>query len=106
MPTVQETFEAMASRFRPERAQGVRAVVQYHITGEGGGSYYAEIADGSCTIHQGSAPSPTTTITISAPDWLDLVAGKLQGQLAFMQGRLKVTGDMGLAMRLAGMFGL
>ena len=34
--TVKETFEAMASRFRPERAQGLKAVIQYDITGPGG----------------------------------------------------------------------
>ena len=34
--TVKETFEAMATRFRPERAQGLQTVIQYDITGPEG----------------------------------------------------------------------
>lgn len=106
MATVKETFDAMAGRFKPDRAQGVKAVVQYDITGEGGGSYHVEIADGKCAVKPGPAPSPSLTLTMAAQDWLDMTAGKLNGQMAFMSGKLKLKGDMGLAMKLAGMFGI
>ena len=42
---------------------------------------------------------------MSAQDWLDLLGGKLSGQMAFMSGKVKLKGDMGLAMKVAGMFG-
>lgn len=106
MATVKETFQAMPTRFKPDRAQGVKAVVQYDITGEGGGTYHVEIAEGKCAVQDGPAAAPSLTLTMSAPDWLDMVAGKLNGQMAFMSGRLKLKGDMGLAMRLAGIFGI
>lgn len=106
MPTVKETFEAMPGRFKPERAQGVKAVIQYDITGEGGATYHVNIADGKCTLAGGPAASPTLTLTMPAQDWLDMVSGKLNGQMAFMSGKLKLKGDMGLAMKLAGMFGI
>ncbi|HEV8306208.1 MAG TPA: SCP2 sterol-binding domain-containing protein [Methylomirabilota bacterium] len=106
MPTVNETFDAMPSRFKPDRAQGVKAVIQYDITGEGGGTYHVDIADGKCSVQPGPAPTPTLTLTMAAPDWLDMTAGKLNGQMAFMSGKLKLKGDMGLAMKLAGMFGI
>jgi len=106
MPTVRETFEAMPGRFRPERAQEVRATIQYEITGEGGGCWYATIAAGACAIAEGTAPSPTLTVTMAAQDWLDLTQGRLAGQAAFLSGRLKLRGDMSLAMRLAGMFAI
>jgi putative sterol carrier protein len=106
MATVKETFEAMPGRFRPDRAQGVKAQIQYDITGEGGGVYHADIADGACAVREGPAASPTLTLTMSAADWLDMLAGKLNGQAAFMSGRLRIKGDMGLAMRLAGLFSI
>jgi putative sterol carrier protein len=107
MATVKETFDQMAVRFRPDRAQGLNAVIQYDITGDGGGTYCASIADGRCVVQEGApATSPAMTLTMSAPDWLDMVGGKLNGQMAFMSGRLKIKGDMGLAMRLAGLFGI
>jgi putative sterol carrier protein len=104
MPTVNETFDLMPSRFKPDKAQGVNAVIQYEITGEGGGSWYAAIKDGTCTVTAGTAPSPALTITMSGQDWLDMVGGKLSGQMAFMSGKLKLKGDMGLAMKVGGMF--
>ncbi|MGH7321267.1 MAG: SCP2 sterol-binding domain-containing protein [Candidatus Rokuibacteriota bacterium] len=106
MATVKETFDAMPGRFKPDRAQGVKAVIQYDITGEGGGTYNVSVADGTCALQEGPAASPTLTLTMSAPDWLDMVSGKLNGQMAFMSGKLKLKGDMGLAMKLAGMFGI
>ena len=33
MPTVKETFDAMASRFRPDKAAGTNAMIQYDVSG-------------------------------------------------------------------------
>jgi putative sterol carrier protein len=104
--TVKETFEAMSGRFKPERAQGLKAVIQYDITGPEGCTYHVEIADGHCALHEGGATQPTLTLTMSAPDWLDMLGGKLSGQVAFMSGKLKHKGDMSLLMRLPGLFGI
>ena len=106
MATVKETFDAMPGRFKPDRAQGVKASIQYEIIGEGGGTYHVDIADGKCGIQPGAAASPNLTLTMAAQDWLDMTSGKLNGQMAFMSGKLKLKGDMGLAMKLAGMFGI
>ncbi len=106
MPTVKETFDAMGGRFKADRAQGVTAVVQYDITGEGGGTYNVQIAGGACTVNEGAASSPQLTLTMTAQDWVDMVTGKLNPQMAFMSGKLKHKGDMSLLMRLGGMFAL
>ena len=45
-----------------------------------------------------------TTIKVSWADWQDLAEGKLDGMTAFMQGKLKVEGDMSNAMQLQGVF--
>ena len=105
--TVKETFEAMAGRFRPERARELKAVIQYDITGSGGCTYHVDIANGHCAVREGSASQPPNlTLTMSAQDWLDMLAGKLNGQVAFMSGKLKHKGDMSLLMRLPGLFGI
>ena len=104
MPTVKETFDAMAARFRAEKAAGVNAVIQYDISGDQGGTWHAVIKDGACAVNAGPAPTPSLTIGMSGQDWLDMVQGKLSGQMAFMSGKLKLKGDMGLAMKIGGMF--
>lgn len=106
MATVKETFDAMPTRFKADRAQGVSAIVQYDITGEGGGTYHVQIASGACTVNEGPAASPQLTLTMAAQDWVDMVTGKLNPQMAFMSGKLKHKGDMSLLMRLPGLFGI
>jgi putative sterol carrier protein len=104
MPTVKETFDAMPNRFRPDKAQGTNATIQYDITGADGGTWHATIKDGACSVHSGAATNPSLTLSMSTQDWLDMVAGKLSGQMAFMAGKLKLKGDMGLAMKIGSMF--
>ena len=106
MATVKETFDLMPARFKADRAQGINAVIQYEISGEGGGSWHATVKDGTCAVAPGTAPSPTLTLTMSGQDWLDMLAGKLSGQVAFMSGKLKLKGDMGLALKLGSIFGI
>jgi putative sterol carrier protein len=104
MPTVKDTFDAMAGRFQPSKAAGVNATIQYDITGDQGGTWNAVIKDGTCQVNSGAAPSPNLTITMSSQDWLDMTGGKLSGQMAFMSGKLKLKGDMGLAMKIGSIF--
>jgi putative sterol carrier protein len=104
MPTVKETFEQMPTKFRADKAAGTNATVQYDVSGEGGGSWHAVIKDGTCAVKEGAAASPNLTLQIAAADWVDMVTGKQSGQMLFMSGKLKVKGDMGLAMKLGSMF--
>ena len=52
----------------------------------------------------GRIPTRRSSFLASAENWLKVVAGTLDPQLAFLTGRLKVRGDMGLAMRLRALF--
>ena len=104
MPTVKETFDAMPTKFRADKAAGTNATIQYDVSGTGGGTWHAVIKDGTCAVRDGAATNPNLTLQISAQDWLDMIAGKQQGQMLFMSGKLKVKGDMGLAMKLGSLF--
>ena len=104
MPTVKETFDAMPGRFRADKATGTNATIQYDVSGEGGGTWHAVIKDGACSINQGPGTNPSLTLQIAAQDWLDMLSGKQSGQMLFMSGKLKVKGDMGLAMKLGSLF--
>jgi putative sterol carrier protein len=44
------------------------------------------------------------TLSMTASDYVDMIMGKLNGQMAFMSGKLKISGDMGLAMKMQSLF--
>jgi putative sterol carrier protein len=99
-----QVFEQMPSRFKKEAAQGLKAAYQFDLSGEGGGKWQVLIDNDKCDVKEGAHPSPNITISMAAQDYLDMAAGKLNPQAAFMSGKLRISGDMGLALRLQGLF--
>lgn len=102
--TVREFFEALPSRFRPDAAEGVSAVYQFDLSGEEGGQYQLHVADRSCRVCDGVHPAPNVTLSMAGKDCVDVLEGRLSGMSALLSGRLKIAGDMGLAMQLAAFF--
>lgn len=105
-PTVAEQImSGMKGAFMPDKAQGVDAVVQFMLTGEGGGEHYMTIKDGKLDVQPGKAAAPKMTLTADAKDYADIATGKLNAMQAFSSGKLKVAGDMMFAMKFAQFFG-
>jgi putative sterol carrier protein len=102
--TVKQIFDEMPTSFNPDAAKGMNAVIQFNLSGDGGGNYHTIIKDGKCSVQEGTHAAPNMTMTIGAQDYVDMITGKLNGQMAFMSGKLKIAGDMGLAMKLQTLF--
>jgi len=97
-------MEKMPGAFLPEKAQGVDAVIQFKFTGEEAGDWNATIKDGKVDVARGAHPSPKMTLTADSSDYVKIFTGELDGMQAFMQGKLKLAGDLNLAMKLMQMF--
>ena len=104
MPSVRELFEKMPSSFDRAAAAGLSAVIQFDITGDGGGKWIAAVDGGELRVFEGASESPSLTISAAAPDYLAIGSGELNEQLAFMTGRLTARGDTALAMKLPTIF--
>jgi putative sterol carrier protein len=102
--TVKDIFKEMPNRFNADAAKGMDAVIQFNLTGDDAGQYHAIIKDGKLEVKEGTHASPKMTMTMAGKDYVDLTLGKLNGQMAFMQGKLKIAGDMGLAMKMQTLF--
>jgi len=87
---------------QPERP-GASAKMQYVLTGgpEGGGKYYWVLENGKLLESKlGELPDVDFTMTLSYDDSVKVQKGELDANAAFMQGRMKVTGNMGKLMQL------
>jgi putative sterol carrier protein len=101
---IQTIFAEMPNRLNPTSAQGLDVIIQYDLSGDGGSQYYAVIANGACAMNEGKHDSPTMTVSMAASDFVDMIQGRLDGMSAFMSGKLRISGDMGLAMKLQSLF--
>lgn len=102
--TIDEVFTRMGEVFDADKAAGVDAVYQFEMTGDNGGKYWVKVADGQYEVHEGEHDNPSITVITSADDYIKIVNGDLAAMSAFMTGKLKVKGDMGLALKLQSMF--
>jgi len=103
--TCSEFFSGLQESIDPEKIKGIDATYQWDITGDGGGKWYAKLSDSGVEVGEGEAESPSITLTVEAQNWMDIVNGKLNGQMAFLTGKLKIKGDMTLAMKLQSITG-
>ena len=103
-PTVPELMSRMPRAFKPEAAEGVNTVLQYHLTGDEGGDWIVTIQDGQCSIAEGVAENPKMTLTADAQDYKDVIVGKTNAMQAFMTGKIKLAGDLAMAMKLPNFF--
>lgn len=104
MAEVSKLFANMAGQFNAEKAADINVTMQFTLSGENGGQWYVQIADGKCDVHQGTASDPTATVMMDGDDYSDMVTGKLNPMTAFMSGKVKVDGDLGAVMKFQTLF--
>ena len=105
--SVKEVFDNLCSRFQAEKAGTESAMFRFDLSGDGGGEYWAHIDKGTCNAGAGAPPSPADiTVLATGDDFVKLVNGELQPMMAFMQGKLKVQGNMGIALKMVNWFDL
>lgn len=81
----------------------VRGIYGFKITnGPGGaeGFWIVDAKTGKGKVEYNGKTKPDVTFTISDTDIVDFISGKLNPQKAFFQGKVRIQGNMGLAMKL------
>ncbi len=101
-PTMTQIVEQMPNYFQPEKAGSITATYQFDLSD--GGAYWLRVADGQASVGEGTAANANVTMTAKGEDYVKIFTGRLDPMIAFMQGKLKVKGDMGLATKMQSMF--
>jgi len=86
-----------------QAAAGQKATIQQIITGtEGETHYWITIGDGEIDLGVGDIEGEDATITQSYDSAAALAKGELSPVTAFMTGKLKIGGNMGMILGLQG----
>jgi putative sterol carrier protein len=104
--TLKELFERMPDAFLPDKAGDMDAVIQFNFSGEEASDWIVNIKDKACTVAEGIHESPTMTFAADSQDYKDIVTGKTNAMNAFMQGKVKLQGNLNLAMKFTEIFKL
>jgi len=96
--------DAVAAELAELRGPGsLTGSVQVDVTGgpDGDVGVHAELAGGRLVaLRPGPAASPDAVLTLADADARAVVNGDLEPAVAFMQGRMKVAGDMAVVLDL------
>lgn len=107
MATAKEVFDKISQKMinEPAKFEGIDAIYEFNISGDNGGVWTMDLKSDPKAIKEGSGGNANCTITMSNSDFSDMIDGNLNPQMAFMTGKLKVAGDMGLAIKLGSILG-
>lgn len=99
-------FRVLPRTFNRREAGSVAAVIEWRVTEPDGGAsiHTLTIRDGRCRVRPGTLTAPNLVIETSVADFLKLAAGVAKGPALFATGRMRLRGDVGLALRLSLMF--
>jgi len=93
----QAVFDELSKRMTPEVVKQINGVYLFQVDKD---SWTVDLKNGSGSVKKGEQGKPDCTVIMKESDFVDLMTGKLNGQSAFMSGKLKIKGNMALAMKL------
>uniref|UniRef100_UPI00398E3F9B hydroxysteroid dehydrogenase-like protein 2 isoform X1 n=1 Tax=Pristiophorus japonicus TaxID=55135 RepID=UPI00398E3F9B len=98
---VAETFMAIKGALTADVVKTTGGVYQFELSGDHPGTWYIDLKNGNGSTGHGSFPGKADVLmNMSSEDFVKMFAGKMKPTLAFISGKLKIKGDMSLAIKL------
>lgn len=101
---IREFFKQLPSKLDAGAAEDVDVVYQFDLSGAQGGQYIVTIREGACQVKEGRHEDPHVILSMAGEDCVKVLNGELSGPAAAMSGRIRISGDIGLAMQLRMLF--
>ncbi|NWR97313.1 HSDL2 protein, partial [Motacilla alba] len=98
---VAETFRVIQGAVTEEYVRSTQGVFEFELSGDGGGTWYIDLKTKGGSAGFGKPPvTADVVMSMSSADFVKMFTGKLKPTLAFMTGRLRIKGNMALAIKL------
>ncbi|XP_065186987.1 hydroxysteroid dehydrogenase-like protein 2 [Sycon ciliatum] len=99
---VSEVFDSMRSALNEEMVSRVGGVFSFEVSGKHEGTWYVDLKNGAGAIGQGAPVGDEVDVVMkmSSDTFVQLFTGQTQTVKAYMMGKLKIKGNMGMAMKL------
>ena len=88
----------------PDKARELAAIYFFKISGEGGGEWTVDLVANPPTCARGDGGKAQCTVEVSSEDFKTMLGDPNAGMQLFFQGKLRVTGDPMLGMKLQQLF--
>lgn len=100
--SAEQVFTSIKSMLNEDLVRRTSGIYSFHITGPNEESWYLDMKSGSGSIGRGDHPvdKPDVTFTMDLENFLGMFTGTLKPTSAFLSGKLKLKGNMSLAMKL------
>uniref|UniRef100_A0AAX7U290 Hydroxysteroid dehydrogenase-like protein 2 n=1 Tax=Astatotilapia calliptera TaxID=8154 RepID=A0AAX7U290_ASTCA len=98
---VETTFDAIKGVINEDVVKSTQGIYQFDLSGEHTGVWFLDLKTGSGSVGQGEPPTKADVVMkMDSSDFSKMFSGKLKPTMAFMSGKLKIKGDMTLAIKL------
>lgn len=105
MNRVEEIFQKMELKLheRKQQISNVGALVKFDISGKEGGKWIVDLNDETLGVRVGDEEA-NCTFTASDENFIKLIKREMKPETAILTGKVKISGDLMLAMQLSKLF--
>ncbi|KAJ8792643.1 hypothetical protein J1605_019862 [Eschrichtius robustus] len=98
---VEGTFRIVKDSLSDDVVKATQAIYQFELSGEDGGTWFLDLKSKGGNVGYGEPSDRADVVmSMSTDDFVKMFSGKLKPTIAFISGRLKIKGNMALAIKL------
>lgn len=100
--SISPIFDSIKALLNPEIVQRIGGIYVFQLKGKEPGTWFLDLKNGGGATGPGDAGdvAPDVVMTMTSDNFAKMFTGKLKPTTAYMSGRLKIQGDLTLAMKL------
>jgi len=95
-------FDSIKAMLTPDIVQRIGGVYVFNLKGKEPGTWFLDLKNGAGAAGQGDSgdAKPDVVMSMTSDNFTKMFSGKLKPSTAFMMGKLKIQGDMTMAIKL------